>query len=170
VRREVRVKTGELAGRLYVSPSLIRKWAQQYEDFLSVIGGGVAPGAVREFNEDDQIVLASVAHLRNEGRSHDEIRQVLAEGWRVEEVPDPPSRLVQETARETGALTVGQAKALVERVRFLEDRVAQLEEQDAARVQELRRMERELGRAEGALKELRNQNGRPRWPWQRGEQ
>lgn len=167
----MRVKTGELASRLYVSPSLIRKWAQQYEDFLSVIGGGVAPGAVREFNEDDQIVLASVAHLRNEGRSHDEIRQVLAEGWRVEEVPAPPSRLVQETARETGALTVGQAKALVERVRFLEDRVAQLEEQDAARVRELREMERELGRVEGELKvlrELRNNGRGPRWPWQKG--
>lgn len=163
------MKTGELAGRLYVSPSLVRKWSSQYEEFLTPLGSGIAPGTVREFSEKDQLVLASVAHLRNEGQSHDEIRQVLAEGWRVEEVPAPPSRLVQETARETGALTVGQAKALVERVRFLEDRVAQLEEQDAARVQELRKMERELGRAEGALKELRNQNGRPRWPWQRGD-
>lgn len=172
------MKTGELAKRLFQSPSNIRTWADQYGKYLSPQGRGAASGSARNFNPDDQIVMATVAHLRQLGRSHDEILAELEEGWRVDEIPGEPTPAKQREIDDKALVPAGQLRVIQEQVNFLQEERARLLEMVAKErgrtdqhVEEIRRLERELGRAQGRIEELeKRQNGqRPRWPWQRNE-
>lgn len=156
------MKTGEMAKRLYQSPSNIRTWADQYAEFLSERGAGIAPGAARRFNPDDQLVMATIAHLRNEGKSHDAIHETLAEGWRVEEVPGAPNAARQRAVESSSLVPASQLQVVTERALFFEEerrRLLQKSAQERAKheelVEEIRELERKLGEAQGEIKVLR---------------
>lgn len=128
------VKSGELASRLAVSDSLIRKWSGQYSRFLSPRAGNPQSGQDREFNEADQLVMASISHLRDDGKSHDEITQMIDEGWRVEHLPAAPDPQTEELRSKVALVPVDRLHRALDRIQSLEDEMTRLaRERDEAR-------------------------------------
>lgn len=128
------IKTTEMAERLGVSDSLIRDWARRYAEFLSPEGAGLADGATRRLNEDDQVVMATVAMLRAEGQSHEQIYEELKLGTRV---TDPPEKTdpAEAAFRQTMEIVSGDKyKIALAQIQRLQDEVQRvIEERDAER-------------------------------------
>jgi DNA-binding transcriptional MerR regulator len=137
------VKSGELAARLGVSDSLIRKWSGQYARFLSPRAGSPQAGQDREFNEADQLLMSSIAHLRDDGKSHDEIEQTIDEGWRVEHLPAAPDPQTEELRSKVALVPVDRLHRALDRVQVLEDEITRMaRERDEARQGEKQSAER----------------------------
>lgn len=158
------MKSGELAQRLGVSDASIRNWAEMYRELLSPRGAGVQPGAAREFNEADALVLASVGLLRAQGVTHDDIRQTLQEGWRVEALPELPSAEETAARREIGLVPVEAAERWKDRYELVAAQLLSLQERERDYLERIADLERQLGEASGERKgkdamidELRNQ-------------
>jgi len=171
------MKSGELAGRLYVSPSLIRHWSGEFAEFLSDAGSGIKPGATREFNQQDQLVMASIRALRDEGYGYDEIREKLRDGWRLEELPAEPEQGLASSANSPAPIRPEQYRLVLQRLVDKDERIAELEDQlrqernDREALYERIIKETEArARLEGEIRILREQGGKRRRWWQRGEQ
>jgi len=84
--------TGEVARRLGISTSTVRKWADVFSDFLSE-AATPGYGGDRDFTEEDLQLLSAVAYYRKqEHLSFDEIEAKLRRGDHLRElVPKPPS-------------------------------------------------------------------------------
>lgn len=84
--------TGEVARRLGVSTSTVRKWADLFSDFLSA-EAKPGHGGVREFTPDDLRVLSAVAYYRKQTRlSYEEIEGRLRRGeYPPSLAPETPS-------------------------------------------------------------------------------
>lgn len=155
------MKSGELAARLNVSDSLIRKWSGQYTRLLSKEAGRPKPGMDREFDDKDALTMATISHLRNEGKSHDEIEQELAAGWRVEELPPLPSPEVDDARARVSLVPVDSLRRAMDRVSGLESEITRLVEErdrllddwqaEQKRAEELRH---KIGRLEGRLEQV----------------
>jgi DNA-binding transcriptional MerR regulator len=149
------MRSGELADRLNVSDSSIRNWSGLYAEFLTPLGAGVKEGATREFSHEDCLTLASVAFLRDQGDSHDEIRDTLRGGWRVGALPDLPPPEVEEARREVRLVPVAEVEkwrdmfALESKER---DKVQKALDAAQERIAEL---EREVGQHEGKEGEIK---------------
>jgi len=170
------MKSTELARRLYVSDATVRHWTGEFAEFLSPDAAPEKAGTAREFNESDQIIIATIAALRGNGDSYDEIRAKLRNGTRLEEVPPPPEH---ELVRpEDGAMVSPERfRAALRRLADKDEEIASLRAQLAQRdgkAEELyERIIKETearARLEGEIKILREQGGKRRRWWQRGEQ
>lgn len=120
------MRSGELARRLGVSDPLIRKWSGQYAEFLSRRSGRPKPGQDRDFDDSDVLVMATVAHLRNEGLSHDQITQQLADRWRVESVPPLPDPEVEEARRRVDLVPADRLARALDRIDQLQGDITRL--------------------------------------------
>lgn len=120
------MRSGELARRLGVSDPLIRKWSGQYAQYLTKRAGRPRPGQEREFDDSDQLVMATVAHLRDEGLGHDQIEQQLADGWRVEHVPPLPDPDVDEARRRVDLVPADRLARAMDRIDQLQVEVDRL--------------------------------------------
>lgn len=145
------MRSGELAARLGVSDATIRDWTGLYAEFLSMRGRGAQPGAAREFSDADALTLSTVALLRAEGRSHDDIKEQLAEGFRTPELPDLPEADIQEAQRLTRYIPVDTAEEVRSlALKMVQERDAAIERERATQ-DKLAELERKLGQAEGRL-------------------
>ena len=81
------MKTGDAAKRLKnVTSQTIRDWIERYGKFFSEDAQGINR-KYAEINSDDFIVLATIYELSrgDDKLSHEEIKQKLADGFRVDE-------------------------------------------------------------------------------------
>lgn len=155
------MKTGELSKRLDVAPSTIRFWASEYSSYLSESAIGLGKGASRVFSERDVKVLATVAQMRNQGLTHEQIVEALDGDRFVEQVPSSPVR--DEVIQQPVTLvSIDQLHRALDQVQFLQMEIDRLiEERDLALItrdrdvselnKRIAQLQGELGRAEGKL-------------------
>lgn len=93
------MKTSDLAKRLKVHPNTVRNYADEYARFLSA--GAIS--VKRAFTQDDALIIATIAHLRNQGIKTELVKQQLEAGYRVDTLPTAATP-EEETARESIAL------------------------------------------------------------------
>lgn len=73
----------EIATSLQVSSNTIRaQWGREFADYLSP-GANPPKGHKRKYNQDDLDVFATIATLRNQEKSYEDIHQALADGTRL---------------------------------------------------------------------------------------
>ena len=89
----------QIGKHLGVSDATIRNWSSEFAAYLSPGSQTAAPGEVRTFTQDDLTILETVAALRRQNLSYDDIGQRLAAGERVEiDAPPIDVKPGQETA------------------------------------------------------------------------
>jgi DNA-binding transcriptional MerR regulator len=151
-----KVKSGNLAKRLEVSPATIRSWADEYSDHLSAQAAPDATGAARKFDDRDQVIMATVADGRNQGLNHEQIHELLNAGKTVEELPELPTEEEEQARADIELVPITELKRALdlartyetERDRLQVERDKALEESNRLR-DEIARLEREAGRLEG---------------------
>lgn len=77
------MKTGDLSKQFGVSQTTITRWIDTFEEFFSK-GARRIETKQRTYNEEDILILATIATLSIEGLPHVDIRQRLKNGERVE--------------------------------------------------------------------------------------
>lgn len=143
------MRSGELAERLNVSDSSIRNWSDLYGEFLSPKGKGVQPGAVREFSEADGLVMATVAHLREQAMPHEEIVDTLRSGWRIGELPTLPEPEEEEARREIQLVPVSDVERWRDRAQLAAEQLDQAISRERSALSQIAELQREIGRLEG---------------------
>lgn len=146
------MKSGELAKRLRVTDATIRDWADQYSDLLSPQARNKRP---RVFDPDDVMVMATIRWHREMDvpTPHEEIRERLEKGERVDALPDLPDAALEEARSITAykpADTFDELKAHF--AQLLQERNEAIERERAA-LAELTAIQREIGRLEGIVQQ-----------------
>jgi DNA-binding transcriptional MerR regulator len=162
-----KVKSGNLAKRLEVSPATIRSWADEYSDHLSAQAAPDATGAARKFDDRDQVIMATVADGRNQGLNHEQIHELLNAGKTVEELPELPTEEEEQARADIELVPMTELKRALDLARTYEIERDRLQaERDEAKAEtsrirdealaeanrlrdEIARLERETGRLEG---------------------
>lgn len=158
------MKTGDLAERLNTHPNTIRAWAREYSDFLS----DKANAARRSYSEDDALVIATVANLRESGLLHEQIEQSLQNGTRVNSVPELPTPEEQAARESISLVPSSEYQRIIDRVQTLQGELEQArQERDNAIEQwqlgttelnkRIAELEHNLGIAQGELKRLESE-------------
>lgn len=112
------MKPQQLARLLDVNPATIRKWSEQFTEFLSpnAAGGG---GAHRAYSEQDSRIMAWIAVMKAQNVSFSDIKTTLkaaqANYWH--NLPPMPGSIVGDEP-----IAVVPREAVEERVRALEER------------------------------------------------
>jgi len=129
------MKTGDLQSLLGVSDTTVRKWTQEFSDYLSDSAKAIG-SRQRSFTEDDVVIMQTIASLSNDGHSYAEIRLRLEAGERIDELgmanAGISSRLVPEASVRT---IIDSAEIRAERDRLVmvvhdqQNRISELEAQ-----------------------------------------
>jgi DNA-binding transcriptional MerR regulator len=82
----------EVASRLEVSPSTLRRWSEEFSEFLSPEAASSEGKQHRRYSEEDLATLINVKGLMAEGATYEQVRQQLSE-LRAEK-PDGPGSVV----------------------------------------------------------------------------
>ncbi len=69
----------EVASRLEVSPSTLRRWSEEFSEFLSPEAGSSEGKQHRRYSDEDMATFISVKGLMAEGLTYDQVRQRLSE-------------------------------------------------------------------------------------------
>ena len=69
----------ELAARLEVSPSTLRRWSEEFSDFLSSEASSSEGKQHRRYSDDDLATLITVKGLMGDGLTYDQVRERLEE-------------------------------------------------------------------------------------------
>jgi DNA-binding transcriptional MerR regulator len=158
--------TGDLAARLNVSRDTIRNYARDFSEFLTNEATGIEPNARRRYTERDALILATIADLRANGLTVEQVTDALRGGRLVETVPPAPTPAEKE-ARENAALIVRpEYERVLDRVQQLEgeldtlraerDRAIERWQDDTTALNvKIQALERELGEARGELTALK---------------
>lgn len=166
--------TGEAARLSGASPNAVRSYAKRHSRYFSDTGAPSDRGSTRKFTRDDVRLIAYIRHLtQNEGQSHEQVAESLAQGalsawdWQP---PDVPAGDVQPPEATEALATVHQLQIALAAMRDVRERqdaelVDARDEAERLR-EEIRKLERELGKAEGALAALQAQPQRRGW-WAR---
>jgi DNA-binding transcriptional MerR regulator len=83
----------EVAVRLEVSPATLRRWSEEFSEFLSSEahpGEGKQP---RRYSDEDMATFITVKGLMGEGLTYEQVRQRLSE-MRASKKPDGPGSMV----------------------------------------------------------------------------
>ena len=159
-------RAGELAKRLDVHPNTIRSWSDDFESLLSQGAIGRAPGAKRRFTDDDALILATIADMRNDGIGFDDIRAAIENGKRVDVLPALPTEAEEEARQNVKLVPLPEYQRALDEVKRLAAQVDDLRvERDLAMAkrqegvaelnEQIRTLERDLGTAQGQLRTVR---------------
>jgi len=150
--------TGDVAKRLDVTTATIRKWVQVYEGYLSDKVVNKRANAAHKFNDNDLVIFATVADGREKGFTHDQIKGLLDQGTRADEIPELPSEDEIEARQAIELVPIAErdnALQLAERLQSELNRSIERWQDDTSKLQgEINRLERELGTAQGKLEHL----------------
>ena len=160
----VKMKSGQLAKRLQVSPATVRHWSDVYAEFMSDSAARRAPGAPRKFTERDAVILATVADGRDKGLTHDQIRRMVANG-QYADLPDLPTPEEQQARDSVALVAMPEYERVLSQVQHLtgelqqardeRDRAIERWQTDTTELNDrVRKLERELGEARGQLQAL----------------
>lgn len=155
------MKVNLIADALGVSKSIVKVWSKEFGDYVSA-GARGGTGEAREYTEHDLRVLTLVRDLRKQQVPYDAIRaeldKVRADNW--QELPDAPA-LFAVTAEDASTPAPERARLMGEIIviRAELDSVRAALDAEHAQVVDLQQRlsdkERELGRLEGRLLEVR---------------
>lgn len=159
-------KAGELAKRFDVHSNTIRGWSDDFEEFMTPNAVGRSPGAKRRFTHADALVLATIADMRNDGISFDDIRAALERGKRVDVLPALPTEAEEEARQNVKLVPLPEYQRALDEVKRLAAQVDDLRvERDLAMAkrqegvaelnEQIRTLERDLGTAQGQLRTVR---------------
>jgi DNA-binding transcriptional MerR regulator len=96
--------TGDLKERFGVSGTTVRNWARTYAEFLSP-SASPPKGEVREYSEQDALVLATIARESHRRTPSETVRTMLEAGELVDELPQPlPTVLGEPVASDSRVL------------------------------------------------------------------
>jgi DNA-binding transcriptional MerR regulator len=87
----------EVATRLGVSPSTLRRWSEEFAEFLSPEANSAEGKQHRRYSDEDLATFITVKGLMAEGLTYDQVRQRLHE-LRADEEYDGPSSMVAAEA------------------------------------------------------------------------
>lgn len=129
-----------------VSSSTIRNWSSEFSEFLSP-GANPAPGATREFSDDDLKVFSTVRVMRGQLVETVAIVEALREGQRFEPVAPPAAEGAPPADRANADAVMvyrdlvtqleSRADKLTDRLLEAERRIADERERRAAAEREL---------------------------------
>lgn len=146
--------TKEVSQRLGVNVQTIRRWSDEYRDYMSESAHN---GDKRTYTDDDLLLLWSIRRWRQLGLSLPEISERLTKGERTNDglpplaTDEPPKAVMVSETVHTAAL------AEIHRLEADRDRL--LAERDSALVdkqvfsERITALEREIGRLQGTLAE-----------------
>ena len=86
----------EVAARLEVSPSTLRRWSDEFSEFLSPEADSSEGKQHRRYSDEDLATFMSIKGLMTDGLTYDQVRQRLVEQQRGK--PDGPGSLVAADA------------------------------------------------------------------------
>lgn len=174
------MKSGDLVKQFGISNQTVRRWVEQFGDYLSDDARAVnAKQSV--FNADDFLVMATIKKLSTEGLSLSAIADRLAEGYRVEDIS--AATVGYEDGRMVPAAVVEQVvdaagvRVELEVIKAERDKLLELLEQTQQRLDEtsdqwrrekdelqkqIAELQRALGQAEGELNLRRDQEKKKR--------
>jgi len=162
------MKTGDLSKLFGVNEATIRNWTEQFSGFLSNSARKINTGQ-RMFDESDMLVMATVASLRNENVSLEDIQHRLEAGERVEhpgvanfgvDTRMVPAAAVEQIIDATELKTeLAQVKAAYQQALEILDRERvqhgqareKFENKIDALQEEIKKLQREIGQLEGEL-------------------
>ncbi len=87
----------EVASRLEVSSSTLRRWSEEFSEFLSQEASPAEEKQHRRYSDEDLATLITVKGLLAEGLTYDKVREQIGE-LRADEKPDDPGREVMSEA------------------------------------------------------------------------
>ena len=171
------MKTGEVAKRIGVSENSVRNWANEFgEEFLSKLGRG-GNRRTRRFDEEDVLVLATIADRRKIGLTYDNIRDLLRDEQRVEEVPPLPDPDEEDARHRVQLVPLPELQKWqfqVEHLRSELQRIAELHQAELDRMgkerdtaitdlsdatKRIAELEREAGILQGRIQEMDKKRG-----------
>lgn len=86
----------EVASRLEVSPSTLRRWSEEFSEFLSLEAGSADGKQHRRYSDEDLTTLVTVKGLMAEGLTYEQVRERLEE-IRSDEKSAGPGSMVAKT-------------------------------------------------------------------------
>ncbi len=152
----------QVADSLNLSSTTIRNYSRLWSEYLSPSANPQA-GQGRLYTEDDLAVMATIAALRDNQATADQIREALDAGQRLEPIPPPEVERAERADRpgQADPADVGQASAAAAAaaastaIDIYRDRVNQLEARADALADRLIDAEARAAAAERELQILR---------------
>jgi DNA-binding transcriptional MerR regulator len=173
------MKIGDLEKKFGVSGTSIRRWIESFSDFLSDESQKIDLRQ-RRFTEQDYIILATINYLSKKGEAFANIREKLEGGFRVDD--GTIASLGYSDGRMVPAVVVEQVidstevRMQLERVSAERDKLLDMLENAQREIkeirhekegqiqvlqQEIKELQRALGKMEGKLEEI-YENRKPR--------
>jgi DNA-binding transcriptional MerR regulator len=87
----------EVAARLEVSPSTLRRWSEEFAEFLSSEVSSTDENQNPRYSDEDMATLITVKGLMAEGLTYDQVSEQLTE-YAAGEKPDGPGSMVPADA------------------------------------------------------------------------
>jgi len=87
----------EVASRLEISPSTLRRWSEEFSEFLSPEADSSEGKQHRRYSDEDLAALITVKGLMAEGLTYDQVRERLSE-QPAGKKPDSPGSMVTTDA------------------------------------------------------------------------
>ena len=141
-------RVGDAATLFDVTTQTIRRWTDEFSDFLST-GANPEDGSNRAFTEDDMKVLAVVATVKHSGGTYEDAHARLRAGERGAVPEEPMSKEQQELA----------ISQVIIQNRELRAQVNELQEAVDVYKQQLEDSKREVARLEGIIEEKERSSG-----------
>lgn len=141
-------RVGDAATLFDVTPQTIRRWTDEFSDYLST-GANPDDGSTRVFTDTDMEVLALVATVKQNGGTYDDAHARLRTGERGVLPEEPLSKEQQEIA----------INQIMLQNRQLKNQVGELEEQLEEKEAELRKTRDEISRLKGIIEEKEKSSG-----------
>src|SRR5512147_1579258 len=69
----------EIASRLEVSPSTLRRWSEEFSEFLSLEASSSEGKQHRRYSDEDMATLITIKGLMGDGLTYEEVRERLLE-------------------------------------------------------------------------------------------
>jgi DNA-binding transcriptional MerR regulator len=150
------MRTGKVADMLGVDQKTITNWTDrsEFQRFYSREALGQGRTMTRDYSEQDVVVLNTIRSERQKNTDWETIAKLLDEGMRDTDLP--PSALLVESSAPV--VQYGKLQALVAERDAAIERAERAEAQNAELQNEIRRLNREIGKMEAQVDMLKQQN------------
>jgi len=136
-----------------ISAPTVRTWAVDFADYLSP-SANPEPNKTRYFTDDDLRVFGTIARLRDERYSTEQIKEALDNGVRDPMLVQVPTELIDITASDVGLKLIQEIEQMRHDIELLKSG----DEEKKRLTDEIARLNREIGKLEALLAIERNKN------------
>lgn len=145
--------TGNIQKLFDVSAQTVRNWTREFQQYLSPSATPQSRGSKRAFTSEDLAVFALVVERTQSGATYEEIRDALEKGERA-----APPEVQDEDVDPTSLMTPREIALTMSIMRERDIALGKLEQIEADRKGDrdtIERLNREIGRLQYQLDELR---------------